>query len=50
MAGAYDNVKIARKVSRPTALDYINHIFEGFVEMHGDRQFRDDKAIVGGVA
>ncbi len=50
MAGAYDNVKIARKVSRPTALDYINHIFEGFIEMHGDRQFRDDKAIVGGVA
>lgn len=50
MAGAYDNVKIARKVSRPTALDYINHIFEGFLEFHGDRQFRDDKAIVGGVA
>lgn len=50
MAGAYDNVKIARKVSRPTALDYINHIFEGFLEFHGDREFRDDKAVVGGVA
>ena len=50
MAKAYDNVKIARKVSRPTALDYIEHIFEGFVELHGDRNFRDDKAIVGGIA
>ncbi len=50
MAKAYDNVKIARKVSRPTALDYIDHIFDGFVELHGDRNFRDDKAIVGGIA
>ncbi len=47
---AYDKVKIARKVSRPTALDYINHIFDEFTEFHGDRNFRDDAAIVGGVA
>lgn len=47
---AYDKVKIARKVSRPTALDYINHIFDEFIEFHGDRNFRDDAAIVGGVA
>ncbi len=47
---AYDNVKIARKVSRPTALDYINHIFDDFVELHGDRNFRDDEAVVGGIA
>lgn len=47
---AYDKVRIARKVSRPTALDYINHIFEEFVEFHGDRGFRDDEAIVGGIA
>lgn len=47
---AYDNVKIARKVSRPTALDYINHIFDDFVEFHGDRNFRDDEAVVGGIA
>ncbi len=47
---AYDKVKIARKVSRPTALDYIEHIFEDFIEFHGDRNFRDDSAIVGGVA
>ena len=47
---AYDKVKIARKVTRPTALDYINHIFEDFIELHGDRNFRDDAAIVGGIA
>lgn len=47
---AYDNVRIARKVSRPTALDYINHIFEEFIEFHGDRNFRDDEAVVGGIA
>jgi acetyl-CoA carboxylase carboxyl transferase subunit alpha len=50
MAKAFDNVRIARKITRPTALDYINHIFKGFIELHGDRQFRDDKAVVGGVA
>ncbi len=50
MMPAYDKVKIARKVSRPTALDYIEHIFEGFIELHGDRCYRDDKAIVGGLA
>lgn len=47
---AYDKVKIARKVSRPTATDYIEHIFEGFIELHGDRNFRDDKAVIGGIA
>ena len=47
---AYDKVKIARKVSRPTALDYIEHIFDEFIEFHGDRNFRDDAAIVGGIA
>lgn len=47
---AYDKVKIARKVTRPTALDYITHIFDEFLEFHGDRGFRDDEAIVGGIA
>lgn len=47
---AYDKVKIARKISRPTALEYIEHIFDEFIEFHGDRNFRDDAAIVGGVA
>lgn len=50
MAKAYDVVKIARKVTRPTALEYINHIFDDFIEFHGDRNFRDDAAIVGGIA
>ena len=48
MPKAFDRVRIARKVSRPTSLDYITHIFEDFIEFHGDRNFADDKAIVGG--
>ena len=47
MPKAFDRVRIARKVSRPTSLDYITHIFEDFIEFHGDRNFADDKAIVG---
>ena len=47
---AWDRVQIARSSKRPTALDYINEIFENFYEMHGDRQYRDDGAIVGGIA
>lgn len=50
MSSASDKVKIARKVSRPTALEYINHIFTNFIEFHGDRNFKDDKAVVGGLA
>ena len=46
----YERVKIARDGKRPTGLDYINHIFDGFVELHGDRRFADDKAVVGGIA
>lgn len=47
---AYDRVKIARDCSRPTGLDYIKNIFKGFIEMHGDRRFADDNAVVGGIA
>lgn len=50
MTNASDVVKIARKVSRPTALEYITHIFTGFIELHGDRNFKDDKAVIGGIA
>ena len=46
----YERVKIARDAKRPTGLDYINNIFDGFVELHGDRRFADDKAMVGGIA
>jgi len=47
---AFDVVKIARKTSRPSSIEYINFIFDDFIEFHGDRSFRDDKAIVGGIA
>ncbi len=47
---AWDKVKLARHVKRPTSLDYINHIFSDFIELHGDRLFRDDESIVGGLA
>ena len=46
----YDRVKLARSSSRPTGLDYIQKIFQGFIELHGDRRFADDPALIGGVA
>ena len=42
--------QIARHPERPYTLDYIEHIFTGFQELHGDRAFADDPAIVGGLA
>ncbi len=47
---AWEKVQIARQVTRLGASDYINSIFTDFIEMHGDRYFRDDPAILGGVA
>ncbi len=46
----YERVKLARSNKRPTGLDYITNIFTDFTEMHGDRRFGDDPAIVGGPA
>lgn len=46
---AYDRLMIARMIERPTTLDYISKIFTNFFELHGDRIFRDDKSIVGGI-
>lgn len=43
-------MQIARLTERPTTLDYIQYIFDDFIELHGDRNFRDDPAIVGGIA
>jgi acetyl-CoA carboxylase carboxyl transferase subunit alpha len=43
-------VQVARHPHRPYALDYIHRIFSDWEEMHGDRHFGDDSAIVGGVA
>lgn len=47
---AWDKVSLVRKAERPTSLEYIENIFEGFIELHGDRYFGDDEAIVGGIA
>ena len=52
----YDNLsawqvsQVARHPQRPYSLDYIEHIFTDFEELHGDRAFADDPAIVGGIA
>lgn len=43
-------VQVARHIQRPTTLDYINLIFEDFVQLHGDRNFSDDPALVAGMA
>lgn len=43
-------VQVARHPRRPYTLDYLEHIFEDFQELHGDRHFSDDPAIVGGTA
>jgi acetyl-CoA carboxylase carboxyl transferase subunit alpha len=45
-----DKLTLSRMIERPTALDYIERIFEGFLELHGDRKFRDDPSIIGGIA
>ena len=47
---AWDRVKLARNPDRPHTLAYIDQLMTGFVELHGDRRFGDDKAIVGGLA
>jgi acetyl-CoA carboxylase carboxyl transferase subunit beta len=49
-AAAWDAVRLARHPDRPTALDYIRRILPSFVELHGDRLYGDDPAIVAGVA
>ncbi len=47
---AIETVKLARDKKRPTASKFIQHIFTDFTELHGDRYFRDDRAIIGGIA
>lgn len=46
----WQRVAISRHPKRPTTLDFIPLLFENFIELHGDRLFGDDKAIVGGIA
>ena len=47
---AWERVQTARDSKRPVSLDYIKEIFDSFMELHGDRAFRDDGAIIGGLA
>ena len=47
---AWTSVELARHPERPYSLDYINRIFDDFTELHGDRYFGDDPAIIGGLA
>jgi len=47
---AWEKVCLSRLADRPKTLDYINEIFTDFIELHGDRNFGDDKSIIGGVA
>lgn len=46
---AWERVELARKKERPSGLDYIEYLIDGFEEFHGDRLYGDDKAIVGGI-
>ncbi|HKV42389.1 MAG TPA: acetyl-CoA carboxylase carboxyltransferase subunit alpha [Blastocatellia bacterium] len=48
--GPWERVKLARHPERPQTLDYIRHVFPGWTEIHGDRRFADDAAIVAGFA
>lgn len=47
---AWEKVEIARSPKRKTSIDYIEKIFDNFIELHGDRNFRDDKSIICGLA
>jgi acetyl-CoA carboxylase carboxyl transferase subunit alpha len=46
----WQRVQISRHADRPYTLDYVEHVFTDFIEMHGDRNVKDDKAMVGGIA
>ncbi|WP_057912698.1 acetyl-CoA carboxylase carboxyltransferase subunit alpha [Peribacillus muralis] len=46
----WDKIKLSRIQQRPTTLDFIHHIFEDFIELHGDRLYGDDPALVSGIA
>jgi acetyl-CoA carboxylase carboxyl transferase subunit alpha len=50
MGEAFKRVQAARQKNRTTSMFYISRIFDGFMEMHGDRRFADDRAVVAGIA
>lgn len=47
---AWQRVQLSRHPERPYTLDYVNSIFDGFQELHGDRSYRDDRCLIGGTA
>ncbi|MBY0758217.1 acetyl-CoA carboxylase carboxyltransferase subunit alpha [Sellimonas caecigallum] len=47
---SWERVQISRKKERPVGSEYIKELFDGFIEFHGDRYFKDDRAIIGGIA
>ena len=47
---AWESVQISRQKERPVGGDYISHLFSDFMELHGDRYYKDDPAIIGGLA
>lgn len=47
---AWERVQISRRNDRPVGTDYIASLFENFIEFHGDRYYKDDKVVVGGIA
>jgi acetyl-CoA carboxylase carboxyl transferase subunit alpha len=47
---SWEEVQLARHLDRPTMMQYVNLIFDDFYELHGDRVYRDDPAIIGGIA
>ena len=47
---AWERVEITRSKERPTTLSYVQQVFDDFLELHGDRAFRDDGAVIGGIA
>ena len=49
-ATPWDVVQLARELERPHTLDYVGYVFDDFLELHGDRLFGEDPAIVGGLA
>lgn len=46
---AWEKVKKARHSNRPTSIDYIDNVFDEFMELHGDRLYEDDMSIIGGI-
>nr|WP_296957764.1 acetyl-CoA carboxylase carboxyltransferase subunit alpha [uncultured Mediterraneibacter sp.] len=47
---AWERVTQSRRKDRPTVQDYIDILFDDFVELHGDRYYKDDRAVIGGIA